>query len=220
MCDRRIQMVEVNSDEQEKPKENQANEARPSDETIEASAQLPKQVMITDVELRNLQKELLDYKDKYLRLLADMENTRKRMQKERQDLTKYAIENLIVEFLYPLDNLENALKFAQQMSDEVKHWAVGFQMILTQFKDILANNGVESIESKGKSFDPHLHEAVEMIETTEQPAGTIMEEFIRGYRMGERTIRPARVKVAKGQQKKLEDKHDEQPQEKNRKSQK
>lgn len=206
-------MVEVNSDGQEKPKDKPINEAQSSDDTIEASAQLPKQVMITDVELRHLQKELLDYKDKYLRLLADMENSRKRMQKERQDLTKYAMENLIVEFLYPLDNLENALKFAQQMSDEVKHWAVGFQMILTQFKDILANNGVESIEAKGKLFDPHLHEAVEMTETTEQPAGTVMEEFIRGYKMGDRTIRPARVKVAKGFQK-LEEKPNEKSQEK------
>jgi molecular chaperone GrpE len=167
------------------------------DGEIEASAQSPKQVLTTDVELKNLQRELLDYKDKYLRLLADAENTRKRMQKERQDLTKYAVENIIIDFLNPIDQLENALKFAQQMSDEVKNWAFGFQMILTQFKDILANNGVSAFESQGKMFDPHIHEAVEIAENTDYPNGFIIEEYIRGYKMGDRTIRPARVKVAK-----------------------
>jgi molecular chaperone GrpE len=139
----------------------------------------------------------MEYKDKYLRLLADAENARKRMQKEKHELTRYAVENLIVDFLHPLDNLENALRFAQEMSDEVKNWAFGFQMILTQFKDILTQQGVTTIESKGQVFDPHLHEAIEMIETSEQSPGTIIEESVRGYKMGDRTIRPARVKVAK-----------------------
>lgn len=160
------------------------------------SAATPKQVMITDVDLKNLQKELMEYKDKYLRLLADADNARKRMQKERQELTKYAIENIIVDFLRPLDNLENALKFAQEMPDVVKNWAIGFQMILTQFKDVLSENGVFAVQSIGAPFDPHEHEAVEMVETDEKPPGTIMEEFARGYKIGERTIRPARVKVA------------------------
>lgn len=157
----------------------------------------PKQVMITDIELRNLQKELMDYKDKYLRVLADSDNARKRLQKERQEMTKFALENLIVDFLHPLDNLENALKFAQGMPDEIKNWAFGFQMILNQFKDILTENGVFPIESIGTQFNPHFHEAVEILEDTNQPPGTIIEEFIKGYKMGDRTIRPARVKVAK-----------------------
>ena len=119
------------------------------------------------------------------------------MQKERQEMTRYALEGIIVDFLHPLDNFENALKFAQGMSDDVKHWALGFQMILTQFKDILAENGVQPIESVGEQFDPHNHEAVEIAEVTEYPSGVILEEYIRGYKMGDRTIRPARVKVAK-----------------------
>lgn len=162
-----------------------------------SAASTPKQVTLTDTELRNMQKELVEYKDKYLRLLADSENARKRMQKERQELTKYALESLIADFLNPLDNLENALKFAQDMSDEVKNWAFGFQMILSQFKDILSENGVQAVESLGKQFDPHLHEAVEITETSDEPPGTIIEEYVKGYRMGDRTIRPARVKVSK-----------------------
>lgn len=164
---------------------------------FESAPNKPKQVLITDEDLRALQREALDYKDKYLRLLADAENARKRMQKERQEMTRYAVENLIVDFLRPIDNLENALKFAQEMSEEVKNWAFGFQMILAQFKDVLANNGVLSIDSLGIQFDPHMHEAVEMVETTTEAPGIIVEECVRGYKMGDRIIRPARVKVAK-----------------------
>jgi molecular chaperone GrpE len=147
--------------------------------------------------LQSLRTEATEYKDKYLRLLAETENLRKRMQKERQEMTQYAIGNIVLDFLQPIDNLENALRFANQMSEEVRNWALGFQMILTQFKDALANNGIVCMESKGSAFDPHKHEAVEMIETTEYPEGVIVEECTRGYIMGERTIRPARVKVAK-----------------------
>lgn len=158
----------------------------------------PKQVLVTDEELRMLQKELLEYKDKYLRLLADSENARKRLQKERQEISRYAVENLIIDFLRPVDNLENALRFAQEMSDEVKNWAFGFQMILAQFKDVLAQNGIIAIDSLGKVFNPHDHDAIEMVESTQEP-GTIIEECVKGYKMGDRTIRAARVKVAKTQ---------------------
>lgn len=166
-------------------------------DAFESANPNPKQVMITDVELKNIQKELMEYKDKYLRILADADNARKRLQKERQEISKYAIENVLCDILHPLDNLENALKFAQGMSDEIKNWAFGFQMILTQFKDILTENGVTPVDSIGKQFNPHLHEAVEILEDTDQPPGTIIEEYVRGYKMGDRTIRPARVKVAK-----------------------
>lgn len=166
-------------------------------EEIQATAQSPKMVTVTDEELKSLRREATEYKDKYLRLLADVDNSRKRMQKEKMENSRYAVEGLLVDFLHPLDNLENALKFAEQMSDEIKHWALGFQMILSQFKDVLTNNGVQPMISKGAHFDPHCHEAVEMIETDEEDPGTIVEECVRGYKMGDRTIRPARVKVAK-----------------------
>ena len=147
-------------------------------------------------EFEKLQEEVLEYKNKYLTLLADAENARKRLQKERSELIDYAIRNLIVDFLHPIDHLENALKFTQEASPEVKHWALGFQMILNQFKEVLANNGVKPIEALGKPFDPHFHEAVEMITTTEHPPGIVIEESIRGYKSGDKPLRPARVKVS------------------------
>ena len=157
----------------------------------------PVNVSITDIELETLKKEATEYKDKYLRLLAEMENTRKRLQKERQELVQYAVQNVIVDFLNPIDHMENALNYTDQMSDQIKHWAVGFKMIMEQFKDVLNSQGVAAFKSEGQEFDPHSHEAVEMIETDEYPSGTVVEESIKGYKMGDKIIRPARVKVAK-----------------------
>jgi molecular chaperone GrpE len=160
-----------------------------SEEEKQVSAELEK--------IRQLEEEIKEHKDKYLRMLAETENSRKRMQKEKQESTRYAMENLMAEILSPIDNFENALGFTDKMSQETKNWALGFQMILTQFKDLLVSNGVEPFTSVGEIFDPHKHQAVEMEETDEKPEGTIIHEFVKGYRCGERTIRPARVKVAK-----------------------
>lgn len=152
-----------------------------------------------------LKEELNDYKDKYLRQLAETENMRKRLQKEKQELTHYALSNLLSEFLNPIDHMESALKHTDNMSEEVKHWGVGFKMILTQFKDVLANNGVEAMETLGKPFNPHLHEAIEAVESEDMPPGTVVEECVKGFKMGDKVIRPARVKVAKAPQTDLED---------------
>lgn len=157
----------------------------------------PELVTLPKTELELLKKEAAEYKDKYQRALAESENARKRLQKERQELIQYALQNVLAEFLGPIDHLENALQFAGQASPDVKHWATGFQMIANQFKDVLSNNGVSPFTSVGKHFDPHLHEAIETVVTTEYAPGTIVSESLKGYKMGERTLRPARVKVAK-----------------------
>ena len=143
------------------------------------------------------QEEAFDYKDKYLRLLAEMENTRKRMQKEKLETMRFAIDNVLAEIIIPMDSLENALKSASQMSGEIRNWAMGFEMILSQFKDVLQQNGVVAFASEGQVFDPHLHEAVETEENEGVSEGTILKEFVKGYRCGDRVIRPARGRVAK-----------------------
>lgn len=161
------------------------------------TSDLPEQ----DPKIDEMETSLKECQDKYLRLLAESENARKRMQKERQELMKYAVENAIAEFLAPLDSFEKALKFAEQMSDEVKHWAVGFEMILGQFKQVLNHHGVVEYTSVGKPFDPHMHEAVEVVVSKEHPPGIVLQEFSRGYKIGERPIRVARVKVSKEEEK-------------------
>ncbi len=156
---------------------------------------------LQDIKSIQIEQEMLEHKAKYMRLLADTENTRKRMQKEKQEMTQFAIENVICEFLSPLDNLENALEFAKHTSEETKNWSMGFQMILSQFKDILSHHNIISFHSKGAYFDPHLHEAIEMEETDQYEEGEIIQEFVRGYKCGDRILRPARVKVAKNAKK-------------------
>lgn len=158
----------------------------------------PEEPMIFEEAEQELPKnELEEYKDKYLRLLAEMENTRKRLQKEKQEMSRFALENVILDFLSPMDNLENALKHTQGMSQDVQNWARGFQMILEQFKDVLTQNGINPFHSQGTPFDAHLHEAVEVEEVEDCVDGTILQEFVKGYKSGPRTLRPARVKVAK-----------------------
>lgn len=152
-------------------------------------------------ELQKLREEIQECNEKYLRLLAESENARKRMQKERQQLTQYAVENILVEFLHPLDNFSQALSFAESMSEEVSNWAQGFEMISQQFKQVLASHGVSEYSSLHQLFDPHFHEAVEMIETNKHPPGYIVEESLKGYKMGDRPIRVARVKVAQAPKK-------------------
>lgn len=182
------------------------------EEPVQASeiTDSPQMATISEEELNQIKKEVAEYKDKYIRQLAEMENMRKRLQKERQEMIQFSVQNVIIDFLNPIDHYENALKFAEQASDEVKHWALGFQMILSQFKDVLANNGVTAFQSAGTLFDPNLHEAVEMVATNEYPPGTVVTESVKGYKMGGKTIRPARVTVAmqvsKDEQKSMNDK--------------
>lgn len=148
-------------------------------------------------QLKQYQTEASEFKEKYMMAIAEIENMRKRLQKEKQEMTKFAAENIILEFLSPIDNFENALGFTDQMSDETRNWAQGFSMLLGQFKDVLVTHGVAPFHSEGTQFDTDLHEAVEVEETDEVAEGTIVKEFLCGYKRGERILRPARVKVAK-----------------------
>ena len=148
-------------------------------------------------QLQKAQKELAEFKEKYFLSIAELENMRKRLQREKTEMTKFAAENIILDFLAPIDSFEQALSFTDQMSDETKNWAQGFNMLLNQFKDVLTQNGITPFNCQGKAFDPELHEAVEVEETTKTAEGTIVQEFQCGYKRGDRIIRHARVKVAK-----------------------
>lgn len=168
--------------QQENPKE---EEVKIEEVTIEVS------------ELEKLRDEIASYKDKNLRVLAEAENTRKRLQKEKLEMQAYARESIVCEFLTPIDQFENALSFKDQQSDEVKNWMIGFEMILAQFKDVLSQNEIRPIQAVGQVFNPFYHEALEMVETDEAAPNTILGEYLKGYMMGDKVIRPAKVKVAK-----------------------
>lgn len=146
--------------------------------------------------------EVIDYKAKYLRLLAENENLVRRVRKEGRDSTRFALQKLILDLLIPLDQFEMALGHAENNpSEEVKNWAIGFKMISKQFQEWLSAQDVYRFNSLGQQFDPQLHEASEMVETEKEKEGTIMKELLRGYKMGETVLRPARVVVAQKPQK-------------------
>ena len=177
------------------------------EEEPKSEQELEKDEVIEEIdETEKLKEQIKEEQNKYLHALADLENSRKRMQKEKHDTTRFAVENVIGEFLSPLDNFENALSFIHQASEETQTWAKGFEMILTQFKDILSSHKVTPFTSEGQKFDPHLHEVLELEETEKHEDGTILQEFVKGYKCGDRILRPARVKVAKAPAKGEEEK--------------
>jgi len=146
--------------------------------------------------VEQLRKEAQDFKDKYLRSLAELENSRKRLAREKIESQSYAIQNVILDLLPPLDHFEQALAHAENAETTISGWAKGFEMILQQLKQVLSDHGVTPFDSVGELFDPHLHEAVETETRDDIPEGTVTFEFHKGYKLGSRIIRAARVRVA------------------------
>ena len=136
-----------------------------------------------------LQQALREQEDKYLRLLAEYDNYRKRSQKEKENAWTTARADTIKELLPVYDNLERALKQAPGLSK-------GVQMTMTQLKTVLEKLGVEEIPAQGESFDPNVHNAVMHMEDEALGENTVVEVFQAGVKMGEKVIRHAMVKVA------------------------
>lgn len=142
---------------------------------------------------KKAQEELAAEKDKYLRLLAEYDNFRKRSQKERECVYSDVRADTALKFLPVFDNLERALKI--ETVDEA--YSKGVEMILTQFKEIIANLGVCEIEAgTGAKFDPAIHNAVMHVEDENFGEGVITEEFQKGFKLGDKVIRCSIVKVA------------------------
>ena len=136
--------------------------------------------------------------EKFLRAYAELENYKKRIEKERAENLKYANEELLRNLLPSIDNLHRAIEHASsEDNDSPEALADGVRLTLTELIRILEKYGVESIESVGKPFDPNLHEAMLQVETEDHEPLTIVEEFQKGYRIKDRLLRPARVSVAK-----------------------
>lgn len=135
--------------------------------------------------------------DKLLRVQADFENTRKRLEKEKQDFVRFANEGLIVELLNILDDLERAVDLAETKHQDLPAFLKGVEMILAHLYDMLKEHGVKRIEAEGKPFDPHLHEALMQTEDKEKHENTVLEELQKGYFLNDRVIRTAKVKVSK-----------------------
>jgi molecular chaperone GrpE len=141
-------------------------------------------------------KEIAELKDRYLRALADGENTRKRIRQQSDETVRLQRENLLRELLPIVDNLERAVDAARSGGNG-KPIVEGVEMVLGSMLDFLRTNGVTQLSSVGQPFDPQRHEAVDQIESSQHPPNTVVNEFHRGYQIGDRLLRPARVAVAK-----------------------
>jgi molecular chaperone GrpE len=131
-----------------------------------------------------------------IRLQADFENYRRRTQKEKEEFGTYLNTDLILRMIPVMDNFQLALRHLPK-EFEGNAWAQGIFHIERQLEQILADEGVQRIPTIGQKFDPHLHEAIEEV-TSESPPHTIVEEMSNGYKLKDRVIRPAKVKVSKG----------------------
>jgi len=138
--------------------------------------------------------------DRLLRLQADFENTRKRLEREKQDFVKFANEGIILELLNILDDLERIVELAESKHEDLAGFLKGVEMILAHLYGMLKEHGVTPIEAQGKTFDPHYHEALMQTENKELPEHTIVEELQKGYLLNDRVIRTAKVKVSKKQE--------------------
>lgn len=139
------------------------------------------------------QKKDLDEKDERLkRLMAEFDNFKKRSAKEREGLYNTLVSDIAVTFLPVIDNLEKAVS----VKTEDQNYKIGVELVLKQFKDVLATNGITEIEAVGKTFDPELHEAVSSVEDSNLGVQEIKEEYRKGYRIGNKIIRHSLVVVA------------------------
>ncbi len=161
---------------------------------------MEKSVTLTETEYLKLKEEaakVKEYWDKILRLQADFDNTRKRLEREKNDFVKFANEGLVLELLNILDDLERTIELSQSKHQDLPAFLKGVEMILAHLYELLKEHGLKPIEAQGKPFDPHFHEALMQVENKELPEHTIVEELQKGYLLNDRVIRTAKVKVSK-----------------------
>ena len=132
--------------------------------------------------------------DRLARLQAEFENARKRTAREQQEFREYAVADAIKALLPSLDSFERALQTSRADKSEFRG---GVELIYKQLQDALQKLGLRVIPAQGEPFDPHLHEAIEMVETSDAPDHQILEELQRGYKLKDRLLRPSMVKVAR-----------------------
>lgn len=151
-----------------------------------------------DVEINvNQEKNIQDYKEKYIKSLAEMENLRKRMEEEKENILKYKISSFIQNILPTIDMFEIALN-SKNVSEETKKWLIGFEMILKNLINAIENEGVkEIVVKKGDKFNSNIHHAIDKIEDKELEQDSIFEIKNKGYMIYNRLLRPASVVIVK-----------------------
>jgi len=151
-------------------------------------------VKILEKDLLDAKNEITEQKDKFARLQAETDNFRKRLSREKEEFSQYANERLFKELLPIFDNFERALG---DPSNDIKSLKEGLEMILKQFSSFLEKERVEPIEAIGEKFDPMIHEVLTSEESSEHEENTIISQFVKGYMINNRVIRPSQVVISK-----------------------
>ena len=172
------------------------NEDADTEETVDAAetevVENPQKE--NEEKIAKLEEEVNTWKTDYYKVFADMENLKRRLEKEHQNSMKFMMQSFIEELLPVLDNFERSLN-VNDPSVEIQSFLKGNQMIYNQLMEILKKNGVEVIEAQGKEFDPNVHQAVMMVQDDNYDSGIVVEELQKGYKLKDRVIRASLVKV-------------------------
>jgi molecular chaperone GrpE len=191
-------MARTNGKSEVDPEELDAEHELPAAENAEGDAvtiDSPSgRVSSESSEVQKLRVERDTLIDRLARLQAEFENARKRTAREQQDFREYALADAVKALLPILDSFERAL---QTGSAERSEFRSGVELIYKQLQDALLKLGLRAIPARGELFDPHLHEAIEMVDTTEAADHQILEELQRGYKLKDRLLRPSMVRVAR-----------------------
>ena len=192
-----IETVDMSPDEDESLKEDESIE----EEIIELDP-----IKILEKDLQKAKEELAEEKDKFIRLQAETDNFRKRLSREKDEFSQYANERLFKELIPIFDNLERAL---EDPSNDIKVLNEGLEMILKQFSSFLKKENVELINAIGEQFDPTIHEVLTSEESSEHEENTIITQFVKGYTINSRVLRPSQVVISKKPSETKEDSKDE-----------
>jgi molecular chaperone GrpE len=149
-----------------------------------------------EARLEQARQEAAENWNKYLRERAEMDNFRKRQERIATDRLQREKKELFQKILGVMDNVERALAYQDTMDRQALQQAL--RMVMWQMNEVMRGEGLTPVPTVGEVFDPYVHEAIEAVEGSDQPEGTIIEEVLKGYKLGDETLRPARVKVSAG----------------------
>jgi molecular chaperone GrpE len=187
----------VSEESQEKSAEQQANNNVQTTTNGEQQASLAEaRIAELEAQLAQARQEASDNWNKFLRERADVENIRKRQERLIADRVQQQKKALLFKLLDVMDNVERALVYQETMSQQDLQQTL--RMFQWQMNEVLRNEGLNPVSTVGETFNPYVHEAIEAVEDSDKPEGTIIEELRKGYTLGNETLRPARVKVSMG----------------------
>lgn len=169
-----------------------------AEETVEnadSTTTFTAEEVVSRAELERVQAHADDQTQRLLRAQADFDNFRRRTQKEKEELAKYASAQLITELIPVIDNFERAMATKPE-NPELESFSKGVDMIFRQLSDVLKNTGLTPMEAVGQPFNPEFHQAVMQVESDEYEEGIVVEELQKGYVLKDKVIRPAMVKVS------------------------